>query len=137
MALLHGRKTKVTINASDISIYTKSTNFDRSVKTHDVTTYGPNRESESYEAGLTGGKITLSGVYDDTVSGPDAILTALMDAKAAVAFVLQMKGTGPGRPQKTCQVIVEKFAVSDSVDDMVQWTAELQPTGDVNSAPQA
>ena len=136
MTFVHGRKTKVTIDAEDLSTFTKSTNWEGSVATHNVTTYGPDREDESYSAGLGTGKITISGVYDDGVAGPDAILEPLMNAKAEVEFVFQAKGTGVGKPQKSCNVIVMSFNVSDPVDDNIMWTAELQRSGSVDRAAQ-
>lgn len=137
MTFVHGRHTKVTINAIDLSTFTKTTSWEGSVATHNTTTYGPTREDESFAAGLGTGKITISGVYDDGVAGPDAILEPLMNAKAAIEFVLMVKGAGTGLPQKSCDVIVTSFNASDPVDDMVQWTSELQRTGPVDRAAQA
>lgn len=137
MTFVHGRKTKITIDGDDLSVYTKTTSWESSVATHDVTTYGPTREDQSFAAGLGTGKITISGVYDDGVAGPDAILEPLMNAKVAVEFVLQVKGTGTGLPQKSCDVVVMSFNVSDPVDDQIQWTAELQRTGSVDRTAQS
>lgn len=137
MTFVHGRKTKITIDGDDLSAFTKTTSWEGSVTTHDVTTYGPTREDTEFAAGLGTGKITISGVYDDGATGPDAVLEPLMNAKAAVAFVFQPKGTGTGLPQKTCNVIVSSFNFSDPVDNMVQWTADLQRTGSVDRDAQA
>lgn len=137
MTFVHGRHTKVTLDGEDLSAFTKSTSWEGSVATHNVTTYGPTREDESYAAGLGTGKVTISGVYDNTATGPDAVIEPLMNAKAAVEFIFQPDGTGTGKAQKSCDVIVSSFNVSDPVDDMVQWTAELMRTGSVDRTAQA
>lgn len=137
MTFVHGRHTFCSLDGSNISTYTKTTSWENNVETHDTTTYGPDREDRDYAAGLGNGKVTISGVYDDTaVTGIDAVLQPLMDAKAAVEYILQVNGTGSGKPQKSCNVIVSSFNISDPVDDMVTWTAELQRTGSVDHTAQ-
>lgn len=137
MTFVHGRHTKCTIDGDDISIYTKTTSWENSVATHDVTTYGPTREDQEFAAGLGTGKVTISGVYDDTaLTGIDVVLQPLMDAKLPVEYILQVAGVGTGKPQKKCDVLVSSFNISDPVDDMVTWTAELQRTGSVDHTPQ-
>lgn len=136
MSFTHGRKTFCSLDGEDLSTFTKTTSWEGSVTTHNVTTYAPDREDEEYAAGLGTGKITISGVYDDGATGPDAIIEPLMNSKAVVEFILQVKGTGAGKPQKKCDVVVASFNLSDPVDDMIQWTAELQRSGSVDRTAQ-
>jgi hypothetical protein len=137
MTFIHGRHTFVSINAVNLSTFTKTTSFEDGVATHDVTTYSPTRTRKSYASGLGDGKITISGVYDDTATGPRATLKPLMVAGAPVAFVFQPEGVGSGKPQSVVDVIVTSYNESSSVDDMIQWTSELQMTGDLVETDQA
>jgi hypothetical protein len=132
MTVIHGRHTKITIDAVDLSTYTKTTSFEDSVSMHDTTTYGPTRERKSYEAGLGDGKITIAGQHNNAAGGPRATLKPLMAAKEAVAFVFQPEGTGTGKQQSLVDVFVMSYNESDAVDDIIQWTAELQMTGDLD-----
>lgn len=137
MSFVHGRKTKIMVNAVDLSIYTKTTSFEDSVTTHDITTYGPTRERKSYSAGLGDGKITISGTHNNAAAGPRATLKPLMVAKAEVPFVFMPEGTGTGKQQSLVSVIVMSYNESSPVDDMIQWTAELQMSGDLTEANQS
>lgn len=134
---VHGKNTYTSVNAVDLSTFTKQTAFERSKTTHDTTTYGPNRKNKSYTAGLGDGKITQSGSYSLDVAGPGATLDPLVDSGDEVALILRLAGTGAGKPQKTVNVIVTSFNTSHPVDDVVQWTAEYQPSGDVTTTTQA
>jgi hypothetical protein len=134
MTFVHSRLTVVKFATEDLSDFSKTTNFERSRKQHDTTTYG--KESMTYAAGLKDGKITVGGTFDDSTADGPVIYEQYLDTGAAGEFVLQPAGTGAGKPQKTCQANVMSYNVSDPVDDMVQWTAELQITGDVDVTPQ-
>lgn len=134
MTFVHSRLTVVTFATEDQSDYTKTTSFERSRKQHDTTTYGT--DSMRYAAGLKDGKITTGGVYDDSETDGPVLYETYLDSGASAEFVLQPAGVGPGKPQRKCQANVMSFNISDPVDDMVQWTAELQITGDVDVTPQ-
>ena len=134
MAFTHGRHTVVKINASDISAYTNTTDFNDGSDTHDVTCYGATRKA--YNAGLGDGKVTISGVHDDGATGPRAVLKALKAAGNSVTFIYQPEGTGAGKPQSSVSVLVAAYNESAPVAGMVKWTAELQMTGALNEADQ-
>jgi hypothetical protein len=129
---LHSKDTVVKLDSDDLSAYTNSTTFNRSADSHEVTTYGT--DSKVYNGGLKDGTVTIEGFYDTSATGPEAIIEPLLGT--TVTFVFQVAGTGAGKPQKSCSVVVTSFNVSSPVADMVTWTAELQISGDVNEAAQ-
>lgn len=137
MAFVHGRHTFVSLDAVNLSTFTKQTSFEDSTSTHDLTTYGPTRTRKSYGAGLGDGKVTISGVYDDGAAGPRATIKSLKAAGDPVEFIFQPEGAGAGKPQSVVDVIVASYNESSSVDDYIQWTAELQMTGDLDETDQA
>lgn len=136
MAFVHGKNTFVSYAGNDLSSFTKSTDFNDGVETHDVTTYGPTRTRKSYQAGLGDGKITLKGVHDNGPTCPRRVLKPLMQAGTLGTFLFRPEGTGSGRTQSSVQALVSAYNESDPVDDMVQWTAELQMSGDISDADQ-
>ena len=62
MAFIHGKNTVVNLDGNDVSAFIKKTDNKNSADTHDVTTYGPTRESKSWAGGLKDGTVTHEGV---------------------------------------------------------------------------
>jgi hypothetical protein len=126
----------VTIDGKALTEYTRSTTYNRSVDTYDVTGYG--KTSKVFTAGLKDGTITLEGFYDATAStGSRVVLQPLFDARAEVVFVYKPEGTGTGKPQNSCSVVVKAYNESAPVADLIQWTAELQVSGSVTTTLQS
>lgn len=134
MTFIHGSLTVVTLNASDLSAYTNSTDFDDSTDTHDVTCYGATRKA--YKAGLGDGTITIKGSYDDGNGGPRAIIKPLKTAGTAVTFIFRPEGTGSGKAQSSVSVIVSSYKESAPVADITKWEASLQMTGALTETDQ-
>lgn len=122
MAFIHGKNTYVSLNSTDLSSFTKTTTYNRSSDSHDVTTYG--KSSHVYAGGLLDGTVTLEGVYDDGATSPREVIRPILGT--VVTFVFRPEGTGSGKPQDTMSVLVTAYNESNPVDDMVQWTCELQ-----------
>lgn len=136
MAFVHSKTTVVTLDGEDLSEFGTSVEFNREVETHDTTTFGKN--SKTYAAGLKDGTATLEGIYDNTaVTGPSAIIGPLFNSGEEAEFVYQPEGLGTGKPTRTVSVIVSSFNENAPVNDMVQWTAEFQFTGDVAETSQS
>jgi hypothetical protein len=132
MAFTHGRLTFVSLNGSDISPYTKTTDYEETADEHDVTTYG--KTSHVFSGGLKGGKASIGGVYDDTAAGPRDVIKPLLGT--VVELIHRSEGTGSGRPQDTVDVLVKSYKETAAVDDMRMWTAELTFSDDVASTTQ-
>lgn len=126
----------VTIDGDNISEYTTSTTFNRSVDTYEATGYG--KTSKVYVAGLKDSTVSLEGFYDATAStGSRLVLQPLLDARTAVTFVYKPEGTGAGKPQNSCSVVVTAYNETAAVGDLIKWVAELQVSGDVTTTAQS
>ena len=125
MAFIHGKGSVITIDDADLSAFTNNVVFNRTSDTHDVTTYGKN--AHVFKSGLKNGTITISGVYDDGVAGPEAILSPLIGGDA-VEVVWSPEGTGVGKPIRTVDVLVQTYDETSPVADMISWSATLQMT---------
>lgn len=136
MAFIHGKNTVVKWGATDLSVYTESTDWTDGVSAEKVTTYGPTRTRESYGASLGDGKITCKGTCDDGVTGPCKVIPPLMDAGAPVVFTFWPKGSGAGKPSRVVSVIITSFNESSPVSGYAKWTCEMQMTGDVTRTDQ-
>lgn len=133
----HGKNTQVTIGGQNISKHTNSTDYGREGDSHDVTTYKENPEDTAHEfiGGLTGGTVTIAGVYDsDETTGPAAVIEPLLGT--VTEFIHQPEGVGVGKPQRTMNVLVTSYQESAPVADIVSWTSDLQITGNVTKTAQ-
>lgn len=127
MGFTHGKNTFFSLNGVDQSAFANNTDWEESADSHDVTCFGKN--SHVFKGGLKNGKCTVSGVYDDTAVGPYDTIRPLIGSN--VTAVWRPEGTGSGKPQETVNVLVTDFKISNSVADMVKWTADLQFSDDI------
>jgi hypothetical protein len=135
MAQTHGRRAYWSLDGDDLSQFGDATDPERTADTHETTTYHPTRKGKTYAGGNLDGKATVGGVYETGVTGPAAVIEPLLGT--TVDFVYRPEGTGTGKPEKTVDVVVSKYAESMPVGDMVRWSAELQFSGDVVVTTQA
>lgn len=135
MSFVHGKNTFVSVDGDDLSVFTKTSEFGPTTDSHDVTTYGA--DGHAYEGGLTDGKFTMGGVYDNTAgTGPRAVLQPLKGTLAKVPVIRRPEGTGAGKPQDSFTGVLTSYKETNPVADMVVWEAEFQISGTVNSAAQ-
>lgn len=133
MAMIHGKSGALLIATKDCSAFTKKIDFERAADDHDTTTFGAT--GHTYAGGLTDGSVKLSGLYDNTaLTGPRAAIDAVLGTVVALKY--RPEGMGTGKPERTCQVLVTKYAESVPVDDMVTWEAELKISGAVTDGTQ-
>lgn len=134
MANVHGKNTEFVLDVDDISEYCNGCDLERSADSHDVTTYGNNSHRKS--GGLYDGKATVTGFYDNTAAtGPRAVIEPLIGT--IVPFEHRPEGTGVGRPERTGQCLVVRYAESAPVADMVTFTLDIEFDGDVTVGVQA
>jgi hypothetical protein len=135
MSFVHGKNTFVSVDGDDLSAFTKTSEFTRSADSHDNTTYG--EDGHVYDPGLTDGTFTMGGSYDNTAgTGPRAVLNPLVGADK-VTVIRQPEGTGSGLPQDEFDGLLTKYTETNPVADYVQWAAEFQISGTVDSAAQS
>jgi hypothetical protein len=132
MSFAHGRNTYISLNGVDLSAFTTTSQLEKVADKHDVTTYG--RDNHVYAGGLKDGTATMSGIYDNGVSGPRAAIEALLGT--TVTLVRRPDGTGSGKAQDSVTVLVEKYVETAPVADMVTWSCDLQLSGSVTTTAQ-
>lgn len=134
MAFVHGKDTVLTLDGDDLSVYSTTSQFERTADSHDVTTYG--KSSHVFKAGLGNGTATVSGIYDSSTSaGPRAVIEPLIGG-ANVTYIRRPEGTGTGKPQDSVSVQVVKYVETSPVADMVTWSVDLQLSDEVTSTTQ-
>jgi hypothetical protein len=132
MARKHSKLTVIIINGSDISQFCTDSNCEQSSKTEDTTTYG--KDSEVYDPTLLSGAFGCSGKYDDSATGPRAVLKPLVGTKVTVQY--RPEGTGSGLPQDEFEAVITKYAETAPVAGYRLWSLETQPSDDWDSTDQ-
>lgn len=135
MAFKHGKDTYISIDSDDISVFTNTSELEVTVDEHDVTCYGA--DDHAFSGGLRAGAVTMGGIYDDTASGPKAILEPLIDAAALVTLIRRPEGTGTGLPQESLSVLVKRYVETNPVADMITWSCEMTKSGAITRTTQA
>jgi len=133
MAFIHGKDGYLSLNAVDLSAFSDNIEFGRSGDSHDVTTFG--KDAHVKNGGLLDGNATITGVYDDGATSPEAIIDPLIGT--VVELIYRPEGTGTGRPQKTVDVLVQAYAETTPVAEMIRWTATLEFSDDLAKTTQA
>lgn len=137
---IHGKDSVFKIEDSaastlrDLSSNLTNVAFSRQNDTHDTTAFGA--EGHTFIAGLTNGKITLTGWTTHTATtGTLTVLDSLLGLDdITVSWEYDPHGTATGTPKYTGECILESLDVSDPVADLVSFVAVLQISGDVTKA---
>lgn len=137
MARKHGKTTKVTLNAVDISEFCNKVDWKESGDTHETTGYKANDtdRAKTRIGGLTDGSATLAGYYDTDADGPNLVIPPLIGD--TVTMVYQPEGVGTGKPTKTVSVVVKSYDESSPVGDVITWQSEVEFTDEIANTTQA
>jgi hypothetical protein len=125
----------LSVDGTNIAAYCGSIETSYSVNSLQTTTFSAG--GHTYQGGMTDGSLSISGTYDDTASGPKAVIEPLMRDGQLVEAIYRPEGTGAGRPQQTFNVLVTTYSESSAVGEMIQWASEMQVSGAVTDTTQA
>lgn len=136
MAFVHGKAGYFQLDNSagtlvDLSTYTNDVGFPREVSADETTTFGAS--DKSYIVGLGDQKLSLSGVFDPTLDAHMAgVIAAHKEGTLATASIVYgPQGSTSTNIKYTAESIVTSYEVSQKVDGVIEWKAELQITGAV------
>jgi hypothetical protein len=134
MAFVHGSDSVFKLDNSggsltDISSYVNNVDFPQTADVAETTTLGAS--NKTYIVGLKDATISLSGLWDATA---DAIFGAVVGQSATLSFEYSPEGTGSGAVKYTGEAIMNNYAKSSPVGDVVGYSADLQVTGAVTRA---
>lgn len=133
MARVHSKHTIVIVDDNDVSVHCTDSNCEQSSKTEDNTTYG--KLAEVHDPTLLGGAFGCSGKYDDSTTGPRAVLKPLVGTKVNVTY--RPEGTGSGLPQDSFDAVITKYNETAPTAGYRLWSLETQPSDVWDSTDQA
>lgn len=123
MPAAHGRKTRVYINAYDLTGFYRKAESDG---TRDVAKATPfNVDNEVYVAGTKDATISLEGMFDGAADGIEEVLLAALDADPTI-ITLCPQGDTLGNVAYGLSSLESKFSIDSSKDDVVSLANELQ-----------
>jgi hypothetical protein len=132
MAFVHGKDTVLILDGDDLSVYCNTSELEQEADEEDVTTYGV--DDYVFAGGLRKGSASMGGIYDNTDSGPKAVIEPLIGS--VVTLVRRPEGTGSGLPQESVSVLVKKYTETNPVNGMIKWSADLTKSGAITRTTQ-
>lgn len=133
MAVLNANNASFQITANEIGPYCNSIEFTRQNDVVDVTTFG--NTGHKYTATLTDGGINIAGVWDKTATvGSYTVLSAQVGDLDGAAFIYGPEGSATGKVKYSGTAILDTYAESAPVADVVRFTATFKISGAVTIA---
>jgi hypothetical protein len=126
MAFRHGKNAALTLNSGALAAFLTNIDFSTDLDTSDTTAFGSTWKSAV--AGVPGGKLDFSGLYDPTATtGPGAILFPLVTAGTAVTGLFYPGGNVAGQSLYTITTgcIVTAYSESSPVGGVVTFKGSV------------
>ena len=121
MPFLHGRNTSVYWNTTVMSGYLQQTDFEVSLETHDVTTYG--KGWKEYAAGLLDSTTGFQGIYD---AAAGTVIEAGLGTDSNVVTYCPDGGTAVGGRSRLILKTTANYSESSPVGDVVKFSWDVQ-----------
>ncbi len=122
----HGKKTKIFINATDMSPFLNQATTTQSLEATETTTYDD--DDKTYMVGLSDGTISSSGLFDSTAGASDAVLSGMIATEDNAVSVFP-EGNTQGRRAILANGQLTSYDVSSPVADVVAISADIQADG--------
>jgi hypothetical protein len=133
MGSIHGKDFYISVDAKVLTTFVKTSNWEAEAGVHDYS--GSGSDNTNFRGGQVKRTFTMGGWYDASLTtGPGYLETKM---GATVPMVRRIQGTGTGKPEQTCSVVVGKYVESQKNDDIVQWTCDFTVDGAVVASTQA
>lgn len=133
MARKHSKLTVILIGGNDVSTHCTDSECGQSSGTEDTTVYGKNAVVK--DPTLLDGKFSCSGKYDDSGTGPRAVLKPLVGTKVVVQY--RPEGTGSGLPQDEFDAVITDYTETAPVAGYRLWKLETEPSDEWDSTDQS
>ena len=121
MPFITGRNTSVLWNTTVMSGYLQQTDFEVSVETHDVTTYG--KGWKEFHPGLLDSTTGFGGIYD---AAAGTVIEAALGTDSGVLTYCPAGGTAIGERARMVSVTSANYSESSPVGDVVKFSWDVQ-----------
>jgi len=123
---VHGKGTKVLLDAYDLSGYFNSADVASSVETAETTAFGSS--AKSYIVGLRDGTLSLSGLYSQDSGGSDDQLSTILGSATTPIVTVAFEAGTIGNRAIVARAHETNYSMSSPVADVVSVTADFNAT---------
>jgi hypothetical protein len=130
MAFVHGKKTAVFYNGSNLSRFFNEASISRDIETAETTAFGD--DDKNYITGLGDGTMSLSGMFDGQEDAVDDVLSGVIGSATPDVATVAPEGPVAGKRSMSGKVHQTSYEVSSPVGDVVAANLEVQVTDGVD-----
>jgi len=131
MAFVHGKKTAVFYNGSNLSPFFNEASVSRDVETAETTAFG--NDDKNYITGLGDGTMSLSGMFDGQEDAIDDVLSGVIGSATPDVATVAPEGAVAGKRSMSGTVHQTSYEISSPVGDVVAANLEVQVTEGVDT----
>lgn len=130
---VRGGKGKVLVDGADgtpvdLTVFVDAIDWgDFETESLDTTTFGASG-NKTFVPGLSESEVSVKGKYDAVAAGPDATLRGLRGI-GPLTVEWQPEGAGTGKPFRRVEAILEKYASSAPVGEIITFAASWKVSG--------
>lgn len=121
MAFTHGKRTRLYMDALNLSHYSRSVSIPAEVDTAECSTFGA--DWKQYVSGLRDATISVEGLFDAV--SDEALLESFDHADKSV-WQVYFQGDAVGLPGRGLVCDTTNYEPSSEIGDVVQWSVEAQ-----------
>ena len=125
----HGKNVSIFINQYDFSTYFNDVSASSMVETAEVSAFGSS--AKEYIVGLTDGTVSLSGMFDGSITGTDTVFSSVLGSTTKQNVIVAPSGHSNGATAIVLEADDTSYEVSGAVADVVQTSAEFQSSDGV------
>ena len=126
----HGSKTVLSVDGSDISVWTNASELKRVADKSETTAYGSVGHEYADDEGLKAHTFTCSGWYDKTATtGTGGVLKGKEGQNLAVIRGIEGSTTGKFLDKFTAHI--EVYTTTSPVAEIVKWSATFTVSGEI------
>jgi hypothetical protein len=135
MAFKHGKAAQISVAGTEIGTFCTSLELSVEQDAAETTTFG--NAWQTSLTGIPGGKFTMEGNFDPTITtGPLAVLWAAWATGAPVALIYKPGGTASGQRTYTFSANITSIAEPAEVGGLVTFSSDWVTTGAVTPTTQ-
>lgn len=124
MAAIHGRRTKVYVNGSDLTAYFRSANIQRTADMAESSAF--QTDGKSYIPGMRDGTISAEGLFDGSALAIDVTLSAILGSETQAVVLIPIGVEALGSVAHGLSATDNTHDVEASTDDIATINAEFQ-----------
>ena len=130
MAFIHGKGTRLLLNAAEVSSFFDSTQTANKLMADETTTYGTN--DKTFIVGLGEGTASLTGLFDGAALAINAQLEAIIQGLTSSVVTIARAGLALGARCHLLSAEITDYEVTAPVAGVVKTKLDLEADGGIN-----